>query len=100
MALSLPTVAFDTPVAREYLGPHGVFAERGSVSSLADRLLALLGDADRRQQIGAQLRKRAQAQFEWDQAALIIEDAYRRQLGLLPQTATRGLQRAQLTDEP
>ena len=100
MALSLPTVAFDTPVAREYLGPHGVFAERGSVSSLADRLLALLGDADRRQQIGTQLRKRAQAQFEWDQAALIIEDAYRRQLGLLPQTAARGLQRAQLTDEP
>lgn len=99
MAMSLPTVAFDTPVAREYLGPHGVFAERGSVSALADRLLALLGDEERRRQIGAQLRKRVQAQFEWDQAALIIEDAYRTQLGLNPSTAARSVRHAQVIDE-
>ncbi len=46
MAASLPTVAFDTPVAREYLGPHGLFAERGSAESLADRLCELIEQPD------------------------------------------------------
>jgi glycosyltransferase involved in cell wall biosynthesis len=99
MAVSLPTVAFDTPVAREYLGPNGVFAERGSASSLAERLLALLGDAPRRQQIGGQLRKRAQEQFEWNHAASVIEDAYRVQLGLLPPAVTPALHRMPAADE-
>jgi glycosyltransferase involved in cell wall biosynthesis len=99
MAVSLPTVAFDTPVAREYLGPHGVFAERGSAVSLAERLLALLGDEARRQQIGEQLRKRAQEQFEWNNAAHVIEAAYRTQLGTLPQTVEHAFQRVQATDK-
>jgi len=99
MAASLPTVAFDTPVAREYLGPHGVFAERGNADSLADRLLALLGDEGRRQQIGAQLRKRAQDQFEWNNAARVIEDAYRTQLGLLPRPVAPSRPRVQATDK-
>ena len=30
MAVGLPVVAFDTPVAREYLGPDGLFATRGT----------------------------------------------------------------------
>jgi len=98
MALSLPTVAFDTPVAREYLGPHGVFAERGSAASLAERLNALLGDASRRQQIGAHLRRRAQEQFEWESAAQVIEDAYRAQLGLLPRAAAPMPPRVQVTN--
>jgi glycosyltransferase involved in cell wall biosynthesis len=99
MAVSLPTVAFDTPVAREYLGPNGVFADRGSASSLADRLLALLGDESRRQQIGGQLRKRAQEQFEWNHAVQVIEDAYRIQLGTFPQTVAHAFHRVQATDK-
>jgi glycosyltransferase involved in cell wall biosynthesis len=47
----LPTVAFDTSVAREYLGAHGVYAERGSADSLAAKLVLLLDD-EGRQQIG------------------------------------------------
>ncbi len=42
MAAALPTVAYDTQVAREYLGTAGCFAERGSVDSLLEQLLDLL----------------------------------------------------------
>ncbi len=38
MAIGLPTVAFDTPVAREYLADDGYFAVRGDAASLADRI--------------------------------------------------------------
>ena len=40
MAVGLPVVAFDTPVAREYLGSEGALAVRGDVESLAANLLA------------------------------------------------------------
>ena len=35
MAMALPTVAFDTPVAREYLGINGMLAERVDAASVA-----------------------------------------------------------------
>jgi hypothetical protein len=37
MALALPTVAFDTPVSREYLDHWGVYAEPGNPMALARR---------------------------------------------------------------
>lgn len=82
MALGLATVAFDTPVAREYLGACGVYAERGSAASLADKLIGLLEDEDRRQQLGRQLRQRAVEQYDWDRAAVKIVDVYREMLGI------------------
>ena len=48
MAVALPTVAFDTPVAREYLGPDGLFAAPGDVESLAQHLCEALGLDKRR----------------------------------------------------
>ena len=32
MAMGLPTVAFDVPVAREYLGDLGLYAETGNAA--------------------------------------------------------------------
>ena len=29
MAMAFPTVSFDTPVSREYLGEHGIYAATG-----------------------------------------------------------------------
>ncbi len=46
MAVGLPVVAFDTPVAREYLGSDGALAVRGDVDSLAAELLAYLDLAE------------------------------------------------------
>lgn len=74
MAAALPTVAFDTPVAREYLGVHGLYAVRGDVQSLTDKLLTALAAP----QIGPPLRQRAIQHFEWVKAGRQIEEAYGR----------------------
>ena len=77
MAAALPTVAYDTPVAREYLGPSGRLAERGSVDSLFEHLLFLLDQPVAAHAMGERLRQRAIDQFEWQHAGLQIVDAYR-----------------------
>ena len=79
MALALPTVAFDTPVAREYLGADGLFAERGSVGDLAAKLvqaLELAGGADG-PRVGNRLRQRAVRLFGWQAAGQQIVRIYR-----------------------
>jgi glycosyltransferase involved in cell wall biosynthesis len=76
MAAALPTIAYDTQVAREYLGPAGRFAERGSVDSLLEHLLDLLDHPAAAQAAGERLRRRAIEQFEWQRAGLQIVDAY------------------------
>ncbi len=72
MAVGLPTVAFDTPVAREYLGAQGLLAERGNVESLAEKLLIALESP----QTGIPLRQRAVQQFSWRAASETIVAAY------------------------
>jgi glycosyltransferase involved in cell wall biosynthesis len=77
MAAALPTVAYDTPVAREYLGASGKFAARGSVDSLLENLLFLLDHPIEAHAMGERLRQRAIELFEWQRAGLQILDAYR-----------------------
>ncbi len=76
MAMGLPTVAFDTPVAREYLGPNGLFAVRGDVESLAERLEQALSAPDGGRGLGARLRQRAVQNYSWAAAGQTIEAAY------------------------
>ena len=73
MGVGLPTVAFDTPVAREYLGNAGLLAQRGDVESLAAQLLVALDSP----QLGEALRQRAIQHFAWAKAGQQIVDAYR-----------------------
>jgi glycosyltransferase involved in cell wall biosynthesis len=68
MACALPTVAFDTPQAREFMGPFGVYADRGNVDSLAKNLIVLLANPDRRRTLGQALRVWAGQRFSWDDA--------------------------------
>jgi glycosyltransferase involved in cell wall biosynthesis len=90
MALGLPTVTFDTPVAREYLGSWGIYAERGNSKSLAMKLRDLIDDPQAQKQIGYQLRQRAAKQYDWNQAAHKIVNTYREVLGQsIPQTTTQ-----------
>ncbi len=72
MAVGLPTVAFDTPVAHEYLGAHGLLAERGNVAELAACLLTALESPH----LGDLLRQRAVQQFGWTKAGQQIVAAY------------------------
>lgn len=79
MAVALPTVAFDTPVAREYLGTDGHLAIRGDVESLADKLMTSLYPAPTDQwnlEMGSRLRQRVMRLFAWDQAGQMIVNTY------------------------
>lgn len=80
MALALPTVAFDTPVAKEYLGLDGFLAQRGSVESLQQALsqaLSLVKESpDQARYVGQRLRRRAQQHFSWEMAGKQIVEIY------------------------
>ena len=81
MATALPTVAFDTPVAREYLGAHGLFAVQGDADSLADKLSTALfppaGEPLAAHDQGNRLRQRAIKHFDWRSAGHTIVETYR-----------------------
>ncbi len=78
MAMGLPTVAFDTPVSREYLGTLGVYAEpRGDPVALADAIAALLTDPRKRVELGQKLRKRVARHFSWDRSGQHLLKVYR-----------------------
>jgi glycosyltransferase involved in cell wall biosynthesis len=85
MAVGLPVVAFDTPVAREYLGPDGLFATRGDVDSLAYYLRSCLfppsDSPDAYVRMGQCLRQRAIQQFSWEAAGHTIIETYEELLG-------------------
>ena len=76
MALALPTVAFDTPVSREYLGDWGIYAEKGDPTALANALVAILADEGRAAALGAGLRERAIEMYSWEQAGEQIMGIY------------------------
>jgi glycosyltransferase involved in cell wall biosynthesis len=75
MAMGLPTVAFETPVSREYLGDEGIYAKAGDADSLAEALLSSLSEAaDPRR--GLALRSMASEAYSWDRAVKTILQAY------------------------
>lgn len=76
MAVGLPVVAFDNPVARDYLGDDGVYAPPGDVKALAATIASLLQDPPRARAQGFRLRARAAEKFSWDQSARKIEQVY------------------------
>lgn len=86
MACGLATVATDTPVNRELLGPAGHYAPVGDVPALATALISLLQDADRRRAIGAALRARVEQEFSWSALARKLSGVYDR----LVEAAGRG----------
>ncbi len=85
MAMGLPTVAFDTPVSREYLSALGVYAKRmGDSASLADAILRLIDAPEWRVQLGYKLRDRVARHFSWERSGRHLLSIYRTVLS--PQT--------------
>ncbi|NCC34974.1 MAG: glycosyltransferase, partial [Chloroflexia bacterium] len=76
MAMGLPTVAFETPVAREILADTGIYARHGSAEDLAAKLERLLDEPDLAARLGQAARERAVAELSWDRAAQQIEAIY------------------------
>lgn len=81
MALALPTVAYETPVHRDYLGEAGVFVPVGDVVGLAVAIQKLADNPERRSTLGAALRQRAADNFTWAVASDIVEAQYDRLIG-------------------
>ena len=78
MAMGLPTVAFDTPISREYLGALGTYAAPvGDPRALADAIEGVLETPGRFAEVGQALRQRASHRFSWDQAGHDLLDVYR-----------------------
>jgi len=78
MAMGLPTVAFDTPVSREYLGDAGVLVPPGDVTAFSRAMMCLARTPDERTERGAALRRRAIDHFHCTVALDAIESAYAR----------------------
>jgi glycosyltransferase involved in cell wall biosynthesis len=77
MAMALPTIVFDLPVTREYLGTLGVYArEAGDPIALADAIAGLLADPGRRVELGQKLRERAARHFSWERAGRQLLNIY------------------------
>jgi len=78
MAMELPTVAFDTPVSREYLGTLGTYAApAGEPAALAAAMESLLAAPIHRRDLGRKLRERARRHFSWDQSGRYLLKIYR-----------------------
>lgn len=78
MSMALPTLAFDLPVSREYLGDAGIYARDISARALAEGMTTLLTmPADRRHEIGRRLRERARSLYSWERAGTYLVDLYR-----------------------
>lgn len=76
MACALPTVAFDTPVSREYLGEHGIYAATGDASALAAAILQLVVAPEHGRALGHRLRARATERFSWQDFGLRLLGIY------------------------
>jgi glycosyltransferase involved in cell wall biosynthesis len=63
MSMALPTVAFDIPVSREYLGEWGSYASVGDHLSLAQEISTMLEDRERAALLGTRLRERAERRY-------------------------------------
>lgn len=76
MAMELPTVAFDVPVSREFLGGLGVYAEPENPHALADALQSLLDAPMWARSLGQRSRQRVTEHYSWDQAGRYILSIY------------------------
>jgi len=89
MAMELPTVTFDAPQNREYLGSLGAYAGRaGDPAALADAIAGFLDSPQQRTELGHKLRKRAARHFSWDRAGRHLLAVYR--AVLQPQNSKHG----------
>jgi glycosyltransferase involved in cell wall biosynthesis len=76
MACALPTVAFDTPVSREYLGEHGIYAATGNAEALSAAILQFVVAPEHGRVLGQWLRARAIERFSWDDSGARLLSIY------------------------
>jgi glycosyltransferase involved in cell wall biosynthesis len=82
MALGLPVVASDIPAHRELLGEGSGGLVEGTTTAIAERLTALMADADLRGRLAGENRTRARSEFDVRNMLSALESAYREVLGV------------------
>src|SRR2546427_4406302 len=65
MASGLPVLAADIPICREICGEAAIYFNPLNAEDLAQRIITLRDNPERRKELGALGRKRAIEQFEW-----------------------------------
>ena len=76
MALGKPIVQFDLTEGRFTAREASLYAKKNDVEDLAERMLELLEDPERRERMGAFGRKRIVEELEWKYEAPKLLDAY------------------------
>ena len=84
MASGLPVVATDVGATADVVGDAGTIVPVRSARALADALVALLDDEDRRRCLGAQARQRIMARYELGRTADALMELYRSLAALAP----------------
>jgi glycosyltransferase involved in cell wall biosynthesis len=87
-AAALPVVASDIDGYRDVMTPEtGLAVPPGDPAALADALVELLGDEERRSSLGSAARRLAEERYSWDQVARRLQSVYERVLGRVPAAA-------------
>lgn len=76
MAMSLPTIASDTPVHHEYLADLGIYLPPGDITGLAETIASYFDNPDESRCLGDKLRERAIDSFNWQKAGEKISLVY------------------------
>ena len=88
MSMAIPTVVFDTPVSKEFLGQNGIYAAQYTAASLADALdQALSMSKLEKEMMGRLLRQWIIANYSWEKTGKQIESVYSAVLAGHPQPA-------------
>jgi phosphatidylinositol alpha-mannosyltransferase len=87
-AAALPVVASDIDGYRDVMTPEtGFSVPPGDPVTLADALVELLADEDRRCRLGLAARQIAEERYSWDEVARRLVAVYERVLGRVPAVA-------------
>lgn len=78
MTLKKPIVQFDLHEGRESAGDASLYARKNDPLDFAEKIAELLGDPERRKQMGEIGRARIEEQFSWDHSAPALLAAYDR----------------------
>lgn len=78
MACGLPSLVFETPVNREILGDTGTYASFADPVDFADKLEALLNDAERCAELGQHSREKAVREHSWKTRGERLLQLYRK----------------------
>jgi phosphatidylinositol alpha-mannosyltransferase len=87
-AAALPVVASDIHGYRDVMTPEtGLTVPPGDPAALADALVDLLADEERRCRLGLAARRIAEERYSWDEIARRLVGVYERVLGRVPAAA-------------